>query len=146
MCVSADKYLIFEFTVPESNVKAPPDPAIKSQLFRDHLISKSDTLSNIRSHSLLYLFQGQLILHNMNRSITFSQSQQRASLARLTRSRHFDTRRYNMQTEIYVPGGLVLGLAVSATSRDIHEVLHEEITDVSFVHHLHPGNIVGAIT
>uniref|UniRef100_A0A7S4JYM8 Uncharacterized protein n=2 Tax=Odontella aurita TaxID=265563 RepID=A0A7S4JYM8_9STRA len=144
--MSADKYLIFEFTVPESHVELPADSATKGQMFRDHLISKSDSLHDLGSHSLTTLFPGQLVLHTMNRSITFSQSQQLASLARLTHPRHFDTRRYDIHTEIFIPGGLVLGLTMSAASRDMHEILHEEILNASFVHHLHPGNVVGAIS
>jgi hypothetical protein len=45
-----------------------------------------------------------------------------------------------------VPGGLVLGLTMSASSRDLHEILHEEIINVSFINNLHPGNVVSAIT
>lgn len=146
VCMSADKYLIYEFTVPCSDVELPVDPESKGQLFRDHLISKSDALHDLGSHSLTSLFPGQLVLHTMNRSITFSQSQQLASLARLTHPRHFDTRRYDIHSEIFVPGGLVLGLTMSAASRDMHEILHEEILNASFVHHLHPGNIVGAMS
>jgi hypothetical protein len=81
----------------------------------------------------------------MNRSITFTQAQQLASLARLTHERHFDTRRYE-QSELLVPGGLVLGIVQSAASRDFHEILHEELLHLNFVNSLNPGNIVGAIS
>lgn len=81
----------------------------------------------------------------MNRSITFTQAQQLASLARSTHERHFDTRRYE-QSELLIPGGLVLGIVQSAASRDFHEILHEELLHVNYVNSLHPGNIVGAIS
>jgi hypothetical protein len=81
----------------------------------------------------------------MNRSITFTQAQQLASLARLTHERHFDTRRYE-QSELLIPGGLVLGIVQSAASRDFHEILHEELLNANYVNSLHPGNIVGAIS
>jgi len=35
---------------------------------------------------------------------------------------------------------------MSASARDLHEILHEEVTDVSFVNHLHPGDVVSAVT
>ena len=41
VCMSADKRLLFEFPVPESNVVAHADAVDDSQLFRDHLLSKS---------------------------------------------------------------------------------------------------------
>lgn len=147
VCMTSDKRMIFEFPVPESSVVSTPTPDPSHQLFRDHLLGKSHILHDeLGSQSLAPLFAGQLIYHTMNRSITLSQSQQLASLARLTHPRHFDTRRYDPLTEIYVPGGLVLGLTMSASSRDLHEILHEEIINVSFINNLHPGNVVSAIT
>ncbi|KAL3792765.1 hypothetical protein ACHAWO_002370 [Cyclotella atomus] len=144
VCMTADKRLLFEFPVPESKVTIPSDELDSSQLFRDHLLSKSHVLTE--SHSLTALRRGSLILHTLNRSITFAQSQQLASLARLTHERHFDIRKYDQKTEIYVPAGLVLGLTMSAANRDFHESLHEEVINVSYVHHLHPGDVVGAFS
>ena len=133
--------------MPESNVTIPADSSESSQLFRDHLLSKSHVLSSgeLESHSLA-VRPGSLILHTLVRSITFAQSQQLASLARLTHERHFDVRKYDVKTEIFVPAGLVLGLTMSAANRDFHETLHEEIINVSYVHHLHPGDVVGAFS
>ncbi|KAL7534298.1 hypothetical protein ACHAWF_004791 [Thalassiosira exigua] len=146
LCMSAEKRLLFEFPVPESNVTIPSDEAEESQLFRDHLLSKSSVMSDMDSHSHTPLQAGNLVLHTLSRSVTFSQSQQLASLARLTHERHFDTRKYDIKTEIYVPAGLVLGLTVAASNRDFHESLHEEIVNVSYIHHLHPGDVVSAFS
>eukprot|EP00569_Conticribra_weissflogii_P007126 CAMPEP_0171344752 /NCGR_PEP_ID=MMETSP0878-20121228/20059_1 /TAXON_ID=67004 /ORGANISM="Thalassiosira weissflogii, Strain CCMP1336" /LENGTH=447 /DNA_ID=CAMNT_0011848013 /DNA_START=258 /DNA_END=1601 /DNA_ORIENTATION=+ len=148
VCMSADKRLLFEFPVPESNVTIDADSEGVPQLFRDHLLSKSHVLSSgeLESHSLIPLRQGNLILHTLVRSITFAQSQQLASLARLTHERHFDIRKYDVKTEIFVPAGLVLGLTMSAANRDFHEALHEELVNVSYVHHLHPGDVVSAFS
>ena len=147
ICMSADKRMIFPFVVPESNVVATSEEGEHSQLFRDHLLGKANVLAKeLGSQSLASLHAGQLICHSMSRSITFSQSQQLASLARLTHPRHFDTRKYDELTEIYVPGGLVLGLTLSASSRDLHEILHEQVKNVNFINNLHPGNVVSAIT
>jgi acyl dehydratase len=129
---------------------ASASPALSSQdahLFRDHLLSKATTvLANQPSHSLSTLRAGDLILHSLHRSLTFSQSQQLASLARLTHPRHFDRRTYDTSSEILIPGGLVLGVALSACGRDLHEVLHEEIRSCAYVNALHPENVVGALS
>lgn len=146
LCMSAEKRLLFEFPVPQSNVVVPPDASESSQLFRDHILSKSNVMNGMESHSLTPLSAGSLILHTLARSITFAQSQQLASLARLTHGRHFDVRKYDVKTEIYVPAGLVLGLTLSASNRDFHESLHEELVNVSYVHHLHPCDVVGAFS
>jgi hypothetical protein len=137
----ADKRLLFEFPVIESEAVAIPNP--ETQLFRNHLLSKASVLGE--SHSLSPLKEGQLILHTMNRSLSQSQSQQLASLARLTHERHFDTRKYETK-ELLIPGGLVLGLVMSAASRDLHEILHEEILHASYANSLHPDDLVGAIS
>lgn len=146
LCMSADKRLLFEFPVPESNVTIPADPVEESQLFRDHLLSKSREVSGMESHSLTPLRPGNLILHTLCRSITFSQSQQLASLARLTHERHYNIRKFDMKSEIFVPAGLVLGLVVSAANRDFHEKLSEEIVSVNYIHHLHPEDVVGSFS
>ena len=133
--------------MPESNVTIEPDPLETSQLFRDHLLSKSrEVLAGMESHSLTPLQPGNLILHTLCRSITFSQSQQLASLARLTHERHYNIRKFAVNTEIYVPAGLVLGLVVSAANRDFHEKLSEEISCVNYIHHLHPDDVVGSLS
>eukprot|EP01083_Nonionella_stella_P229619 812535_1 len=124
----------------------PSTPKPNPDFFRDHLIGKESILKELGSHSLIPLHPGQLILHTMSRSLTQTQSQQLASLARLTHERHYDVRKYVTSTEILVPGGLVLGLTLSASSRDLHEILNEEIDNVSFLNSVHPGNVIGAIS
>jgi hypothetical protein len=143
----ADKRMLFEFPVPESNVRKPAAPIEDKDeyLFRDHLLSRADVLQGLKSHTLADLRPGQLILHSLNRSLTFTQSQQLASLARLTHEKHFDCRKYD-QTELMIPGGLVLGITMSASARDFHEVVHEEILSVNYLNSLHPGNMVGAVS
>ena len=32
----------------------------------------------------------------------------------------------------------MLGLTLSASARDLHEVLHEELVECAFINHLHP--------
>ena len=157
LCMRADKRMLFSFAVPESNVTSSSnndttnvdavDEPDQAHLFRDHLMSKANTvLAEQPSHTWTRFRVGQCILHTMNRSLTFSQSQQLASLARLTHERHFDTKKYDRNSEIWIPGGLVLGLAMSASARDLHEILHEEMISVNYVNSLSPGQIVGAVS
>lgn len=146
----ADKRMLFSFSVPESH-EASSESAIQepaqANLFRDHLVSKATTvLAEQRSHTWARFQSGQCILHSMNRSLTFSQCQQLASLARLTHERHFDTKKYDRYSEILVPGGLVLGLAISLSARDLHEILHEEIVSVNYLNSLSPDQVVGAVS
>jgi hypothetical protein len=47
---------------------------------------------------------------------------------------------------VFVPGGLVLGLAMSSSARDLHEILHEELLNVNYTNHVHPSENVTALT
>ena len=146
LCMRADKRMLFPFPImmdssaPHSTISEDPE-----QLFRNHLFAKATVLSELGSQSLAALRPGQLILHSMQRSMALSQSQQLASLVKLTHARHFDNRKYD-HSELLLPGGLVLGLVMSAASRDLHEVIHEELINVNYINSVHPGNLVGAIS
>ncbi len=147
VCMSADKTMLFEFAaVAPSEISTPVNPATEQQLFRNHLMSKAEILGELGSHSLRTLRPHQLIIHSMCRALSLSQSQQLASLARLTHERHFDSRKFDAKTELFLPGGLVLGLAMSASARDLHEILHEELINVAYINHVHPGDVVSAVT
>jgi acyl dehydratase len=150
LCMRADKRMLFQFAVNESNARSKTvdeEESVNPHLFRDHLLSKANTvLKDQPSHSLAKLRTGDFIIHTLQRSLTFTQSQQLASLARLTHERHFDTRKYDVNSEILVAGGLVLGITVSAAARDLHEILHEEILSCAYVNELNPGAVVGAVS
>ena len=147
----ANKHMLFQFSLPETNSPVTYEeesaPPLDKHVFRDHLLSKANTvLAEQPSHSFARLEPGQVILHSLSRSLTFTQTQQLASLARLTHERHFDIRKYDAKTEILVPGGLVLGLCLSACSRDLHEVLHEEIVSCAYINACHPDSMVGGMS
>lgn len=150
----ANKHMLFQFSLQDTHSSVTYNDEedashvqSRKHVFRDHLLSKANTvLAEQSSHSLARLEPGQVILHSLSRSLTFAQAQQLASLARLTHERHFDVRKYDVKTEILIPGGLVLGLCLSACSRDLHEVLHEEIVSCAYINSCHPDNMVGAIS
>jgi acyl dehydratase len=147
VCMSADKTMLFDFAhLSPSPVEASLPRDSDDDAFRSHLLSKAEVLGELGSHSLTPLRPQQLIVHTMNRALSLTQSQQLASLARLTHERHFDSQKYAPSSEMFVPGGLVLGLAMSASARDLHEVLHESVLDVTYTNNVHPGDVVSAVT
>lgn len=136
--------MLFPFKVPGSNVRIDDTPDAGTD-FLDHLIKQTETLQDIGSQTLTSLRPGQLILHSLARPLSETHMMQLATLSRLTHERHFNTRLFQ-RNELYVPGGLVLGMTTSLASRDLHEVLYEELLDCSFPNNLHPGETMGAIT
>lgn len=118
---SCEKTMLFPFKVPPSDITVDRSSDTKSQEFLDHIVRQSEALQKSGSRTLTSLRPGQLILHTLTRPISETQSMQLASLARLTHERHFNTRLFRRE-EMFVPGGLVLGLTCSIASRDLHEV------------------------
>jgi len=142
---TCEKTMLFPFEVPPSEVKAIRPPNSRNDDFLNHLVQQAETLQSIGSQTLSSVRPGQLILHTLTRPISETHMMQLASLARLTHERHFNSRLYRKE-EMFVPGGLVLGLTCSLASRDLHEVLFEELKECSFPNNLAPSDTVGAIT
>ena len=55
-----------------------------------------------------------------------------------------NSRRYNENTE-RISGGLVLGIAMFTSSRDLHEMLHAELLSCNYINSSNPGDIVSAM-
>ena len=70
---------------------------------------------------------------------------QLSTIARINHDRHFNSRKYSRE-EMLVPAGLLLAMTTSMASRDLHEVLHEELSECFFPNHLLPDEFFGAIS
>lgn len=125
MVFSCEKKMMLPLEVPPSEVQiAPPATANEGSTdFLSHLIRQVETLQSMGSQTLEPLRPGQLVLHTLTRPLSETHSMQLATLGRLTHERHFNTLKYS-RDELYIPGGLVLGLTSSLSSRDLHEVLY----------------------
>ena len=145
VCFSCEKKMLFPFEVPPSDVVIAPTEASKKNDFLDHLIKQAEVLQEAGSQTLTTLRPGQLILHTLTRPLSQTHTMQLATLARLTHERHFNTRLFRRE-EMLVPGGLVFGLTTSLASRDLHEVLFEELQECAFPNNFCPGDTLGAIT
>src|SRR5690242_8569096 len=105
--------MLFPFRVPPSEVQHEMQEPPRSLL--DHLVTRADTLNSLGTQTLRSVRPGQLILHTFERPLSATQTMQLASLARLTHERHFNTRLYK-RDELFIPGGLVLGLTHAASA------------------------------
>ena len=143
---SCAKQMMFPFKVPSSSVEVDATQnSSASEEFLNHLIKMSETLHRMGSQTLVGLRPGQLILHTLARPLSLTHSMQLATLGRLTHERHFNTRLYRAD-ELVVPGGLVLSLTTSLASRDLHEVLYEELLECTFPNETTPGDCLGAMS
>lgn len=142
---SCEKTMMFPFVVPPSDIVVPPSEVDHGNDYLAHLIRQVEVLQERGSHTLTSLRPGQLLLHTLTRPLSSTHMMQLASLARLTHEKHFNTKVYR-KDELLIPGGVVLGLTTSISTRDLHEVLHQELLDCSFPNNLSPDDPVGAIT
>jgi len=137
--------MLFPFEVPSSDVVIPPASENVKSEFLEHIIKRADTLQQLGSQTLTVMRPGQLIFHTLSRPLSATHMMQLASLARLTHERHFNTKLYRRE-EMFVPGGLILGLSTGLASRDLHEVLYEELIECNYPNNFHPGDTMGAMT
>jgi acyl dehydratase len=143
---SCVKSMMFPFKVPASKVEVnSQQSAGKGEDFKNHLVKMTETLEGLGSQTHSSLKPGQLILHTLARPLTLTHTMQLATLGRLTHPRHFNTRQFK-HDELVVPGGLVLGMTTSLASRDLHEVLYEELFECAFPNETAPGDCIGAMT
>ena len=138
---TCEKHMMFPFRVPASDVVVPVTEEAKSETFLNYLVSNGDKLTSLGSHTLSHLRPGQLILHTLVRPLSPTLVMQLATMARLNHERHFNTRKFS-PNEILVPGGLVYSLATSLASRDLHEVIFEELVNCAFPNNLTPRDTV----
>lgn len=141
---TCEKHMMFPFNVPSSEVVVPVTEEAKSATFLNYLVTNSDKLNALGSHTLSHLRPGQLIFHTLVRPLSQTVVMQLATLARLTHERHFNTRKFS-RDEVLVPGGLVYALTTSLASRDLHEVIFEELVNCAFPNNLNPGETVSAV-
>lgn len=142
---SCEKSMLFPFEVPASDVVVPPPTEPTKLDFLDHIIKRADTLQQLGSQTLTVLRPGQLIFHTLSRPLSGTHMMQLASLGRLTHERHFNTKLFRRE-EMFVPGGLILGLSTGLASRDLHEVLYEDLIECNYPNNFHPGDTMGAMT
>lgn len=88
---------------------------------------------------------GELLLHPRVRPIGESENLALTTLFRNTHPIHFDYQAHAPE-EIIVCGGFVMSMAAAAGSRDLRQVLDEEIVHCSHVNPVVPTDSVGAIS
>jgi hypothetical protein len=142
---SCDKTMLFPFSVRPSEIEVGLKKSEKEHAFLDHLIGQAEILQNMGSQTLRSVRPGQLILHSMTRPLDAGYTMQLATLGRLTHDRHFNTQRHK-PSELYTPGGIVFALACSLASRDLHEVLYEDLEKCRFPCNLAPNEPVSSMT
>lgn len=112
---------------------------------RQHIIDMQERLPP-KATSLKKLSKGQLLLHGHARPVTATESMQLSGLVRMTHPSVFNALYLGHQSNLVVPGGLVLAAAHACSARGLHEVLHENILECSFLNKVTPGDIISSFS
>ena len=117
---------------------------------RKQIVKSADLLGALGGVTLRPLDPGKLFLHGAARMLTATQTMQLAALGRVVHDRHFNPTKYGDEDpghgRLYVPGAFVLALVNACAGRELHEILFQTMHHVSFVNHLHPNEVVSALS
>lgn len=145
---SVDKQIIYPDAInPANHVRdaATAPPPAEGEMLR-HVVSNAAQLADGgMAHALAELKPGSLLLHGSSRPLQPAVLMSLASLGRLTHPYVFNTQRYG-ETELGVPGGLVLAQTFAAASRSLFEVVHETVLSARHLAPVHPGDVIGAMS
>lgn len=122
--------------------KTPPAPP-RSHLLA-HLMYHADALPSQHTN-LAIVRPHQLILHTVARPIGVNSNMALSTLFRWTHPSIYNTAKY-ADTELTVPGGLVLAAVIGASSRGFFECLSETIDSCSLINKVAPTDLIGAIS
>ena len=122
--------------------KSPPPPP-RSHLLA-HLMYHADALPS-HNTNLAIVRPHQLILHTVARPIGVNSNMALSTLFRWTHPSIYNTAKYS-DTELTVPGGLVLAAVIGASSRGFFECLSETIDSCSLINKVAPTDLIGAIS
>eukprot|EP00457_Paulinella_chromatophora_P009488 gb/GEZN01009555.1/.p1 GENE.gb/GEZN01009555.1/~~gb/GEZN01009555.1/.p1 ORF type:complete len:405 (+),score=26.29 gb/GEZN01009555.1/:64-1278(+) len=119
----------------------PPPPA--ESKFLKHLVAKS---GNLDPHMFISKVEtDQLIIHQHQRTLGYSESRQLSTLFRLTHPVAFNVARYG-EPGIVLFGALSLSTVFSLASVKLYETMYEEIHSCLFVATTHPRDCIGALS
>jgi len=152
---SVERAMLFplEAGEPATPYESAPDHAaydLEEHALRKQIIASADQLGGgLGGVSLRPLEPGMLVLHGAARRLSTTQMAQLATLGRVVHDRHANPDKFADEPEherLYVPGALGLGLVHAVAARELHEVLFQTAHAVSFTNHLHPNEVVSALS
>lgn len=142
---TVDKTMLFRGLV--NHKQQPPEPTSQTSLIRSSVYEKICSNSGYLPMEVVTttVFQNQLILHGISKPLGSSNSMSLSSLFGMTHPTIFNTAKFGKEG-LVVPGALVVSMAISAASRELAEVLYNDIENVQFYNKTSPVDTVGAMT
>jgi acyl dehydratase len=142
---TVDKTMMFRGELDSNKSTSPPSRNLR--MVHSHVLEtvKSSAWNLFSDSPTSSLYGGQLLLHGLARPLGRSASMSLSSLFGMTHPTIFNLSNYGEQGLI-VPGALVLSMALSNASRELHEELHMSLTSCQFYNKTSPVDTIGAFS
>lgn len=146
LCFSCDKIMLYPYPVSAlQQSKEPSRPPVTQK--------KSHLLEHLKNHvanspvpvTLVPVQPGQLILHTYSRPTGLLLSTAVNTLFKQAHPLLMNLGRFTEQ-ELVLSGGTVMAQTISAASRELFEVLYEELVSCRFLNKVAPNETIGAMS
>lgn len=143
-------FLNYDFSENGSAAKTEKTYKASSSFFRSTILTKCGEDKSVipEKQNVLPLEKGRLILHTFTRPMGVDSNLALSTIFKVTHPIHIDHHMYDPEDTrgIIVSGGLAQALTVAAASRDLHEVVWEELIQGDNIAPLGPKDTLGAIS
>jgi acyl dehydratase len=145
LCFSCDKIMLYPY--PVSALHQSKEPASRPAVQKSHLLEhlKSHVANSPVPVTLVPVLAGQLILHTYSRPTGLLLSTAINTLFKQAHPLLMNLGRFTEQ-ELVLSGGTVMAQTISAASRELFEVLYEELVSCRFLNRVAPNETIGAMS
>jgi len=145
LCFSCDKIMLYPY--PVSPLHQSKEPASRPALQKSHLLEhlKSHVANSPVPVTLVPVQPGQLILHTYSRPTGLLLSTAINTLFKQAHPLLMNLGRFK-EHELVLSGGTVMAQTISAASRELFEVLYEELISCRFLNRVAPNETIGAMS
>lgn len=119
-----------------------------SSIFKKYLLkqgSKRIDKPCIQSVSIKKVYDNELILHTMQKPIGCETNMNLSMLFKMTHPMLYNTNRKSLN-ELYVSGVLLIALTHSIASKELYEVIYEDLLDSHIINKASPNDCISAMT
>eukprot|EP01083_Nonionella_stella_P064339 167584_1 len=124
--------------------------AKESAVFKRYILrqgNKADTLSRMNNpYSIKKIYSNELILHTLQRPIGVETNMNLSMLHRMTHPLLYNTNRQLPHDGLYVGGVLLIALTHSIASKELYEVIYEELLDSHIINKATPNDCISSMT
>lgn len=102
--------------------------------------------SNNNNISIKKIYSNELLLHTLQRPIGIETNMNLSMLHRMTHPMLYNTNRFSSSNDLFVGGVLLVSMTHSIASKELYEVIYEELLDAHIINKASPTDCISAMT